>query len=405
MSRLISDILNAPEPRFNHTLHAWEQMSGHSGHDIRLISDIVQKRKKTLASLDLDETDTTPRELFHALCQRAVVTNQAVIDELNISETDTPEQLIDTIVSFIDKLTIKREVWTIKHSAIKQMLKNQPPKKLLKILGLRSIDSVLKRTSAYELLALAYQIENEDWTAKMQAQYKKLKPVDFQASTSTIYIVDRTRVKKLHSGGYKSSRIVVPNYETGTILVVPPAERFNLDALAITMAVLQTLYDLRLYSAYFRLISVKPKFGSKLHNVLLNGLPGNVQNMEIGWTVLQRHFTDSPESFTAIEQPHIQHEDIELISPLEALSEVLPDLHFWNENGHVFIADGSRPVSLHMMDVVTNVSNKLPYEKSIHIHLQQQLWEELGLRYIKHHTIRDAVIQRIEDDSVGERKV
>lgn len=398
MSRLISEILNAPEPRFNHTLHGWEQMSGRTGHDVRLISDIVQKRKKVLRALQLDETDTTPQELFHALCHRAVVTNEALATELKISDTDTSEAVINTIIAFIDTLSIKRDIWTIKHTVIKRLLKKQPPKKLLKVMGLRSIDSVLKRTSAPELITLSFQLESEEWATKIRAQYKKLKPTDFQSYTSSVFVIDSSRVQKLHAGGYTSSRVVVPNYETGTIVVVPPASRFNMDVLAITMALLQTLYDLRAYSAYFRLISVKPEFGAKLHKAVQYGLPGKIHDLEIGWTVLQRYFTESAESFEAVEQPHLQYDDMILISPIEALSEAVPEIRFWSDNGHVFMLDARKPVSMHLMDVITNASNKLPYEKSVHMHLQRQLWEELGLRYIQHDDLRNLVISKIEDE-------
>lgn len=398
MSRLISDILNAPEPRFSHAVHSWERMSGQTGHDIRLVSEIVQQCKQALKALGLDDTDTTPRELFFALKHRAVSTNQQLENELKINAGDSPEEVITKITALIDTLALQRDVWAVKHTVVKQLLRQQPPKKLLKILGLRSIDSVLKRTSAHELLSLAYQVEPIEWTNKMRARYKKLKPVDFQTSSSSMFIVGKPRVEKLHKGGYKSSRIVVPNYETGTILVVPPAGRFPLDVLAMTLALLQTLYDLRVYSAYFRLISVKPRFGIRLQLVVQQGLPGTLTETEIGWSVLQRHFTYSPESFDSIEQPHLQHEDITLVAPLTALQETLPDISFWSDHAHVFMGDGSKPISLHLMDVVTNTSNQLSYEHSTHAHLQQQLWEELGLRYLQNETIRTAVISQIEDE-------
>jgi hypothetical protein len=373
-------------------------MSGQTGHDIRLASEITQKRKQAIQTLGLDDTDTTPRELFFALRRRAANTNQALEKELQIIDTDSPEVLVAKVIAFIDKLGIQRDVWTLKHAVVKQLLKQQPPKKLLKILGLRSITSVLKRTNAYELLSLAHQIETAEWSNKMRMRYKKLKPVDFQTCCSSIFVTDKSRVEKLHKGGYKSSRILVPNYETGTVLIVPPAGRFQLDVLALTMALLQTLYDLRVHSAYFRLISVNPDFGAKLHLVLQEGLPGKLQKTEIGWPVLQRHFTGSPESFGhTLEQPHLQHEDIVLVPPLEALVQALPEARFWIQHRHVFLVDGSKPVSMNLMDVVINVSNQLTFESRAHTHLQHELWEEIGLRYLQNEAVRNAVILQIED--------
>ncbi|MGI9028225.1 MAG: hypothetical protein ACR2FM_05310 [Candidatus Saccharimonadales bacterium] len=398
MSRLISEVLRAPEPSFSQAIKKWEQISGQSGHDIRLLSDITQARKRALQTLNLDENDTTARELFFALRHRAVETNRELELELQINDTDTPDQIISKIVAFIDGLTVQREVWVIKHSVIKQLLKKHSPKKVLKMLGFRSIDSVLKRSNSYELLALAYQIESSDWVAKMHTHFKKLKPTDFQATKSCMFVVEPSRVAKLHSGGYKRSNIIVPNYETGTVLVVPPTQRFPLDVLTLTLSLLQMLYELRAYSAYFRLLSVKTDFGSRLQALMKNGLPGALHETQIGWKVLQRHLMSATDSFVSVEQPHLQYDDIVLTAPIPVLAEVLPSMPFWNDNSYVFMTENNRPVSLHLLDVVVNASNQLPYESGVATHLQQHLWEELGLRYLQNPEVEAFTLSELTDD-------
>lgn len=372
-------------------------MSGGNGHDLRLVSDITLARKRALKSLNLDETDTTSKELFFALRHRAVKTNVELENALDISSTESSTEAISKIIAFIDTLEINRDVWAVKHAVIKQILKKHCPKKTLKLLGLRSIDSVLKRTNANEILALAYQVETVEWKTKLHGYYKKLKPTDFQATTSQVFVVNELRTERLQKGGYNTSHIVVPNHETGTIMIVPPAQRFKLDTLALTLALLQTLYELRVYSAYFRLISVKDNFGTRLHKALHGGLNGKIQETEIGWKVLQRHFSHTPATFKTIEQPHLQHEDVLLVTPLNALVDTIPQMKFWDEYSYVYMADNQHPVSLHLLDVVTNASNELSYENSVHMHLSQQLWEELGLRYLQHEVIQRDTIKRFED--------
>lgn len=399
MSRVISDILNAPEPHFSHAIKNWEQASGKKGHDIRLVSEISRARLNALKTLNLDQADTTSRELFFALRHRATHTNDELEKVLSVTPTDTPTELINKIITFIDGLTINRDVWVVKHAVIKQILLKHCPKKTLKVLGLRSIDSVLKRTSATEILALAYQLESPEWVVKLHAHHKKFKPTDFQVTRSQIFAVNETRALKLQKGGYSSPRIIVPNYETGTVMIVPPAKRFTLDTLALTLAILQTLYELRVYSAYFRLNSVKDNFGTRVHSILHDGLGGSIQETEIGWKVLQRYFNQKPESFAAIEQPHLQQEDIALRTPFDVLIEHIPSIEFWRDHAHVYMFDGDRPVSLHVLDVVTNASNNLPYENSVHLHLSQQLWEELGLRYLDDEKIHTHVAQKYIEDT------
>lgn len=396
MSRLISDILEAPEPHFSQTIQKWEDLSNRAGHDLRLLSEISQKRIQTVKALGLDAHDTTPREFYHALQYKAQETNDVLARHLKITDEDTPYQVAEKIVAYVESLTLPRDAWVIKNSVTKQLLKKQPPKKLLKVLGLRSIDSVLKRTSAHELLALATQIESADWLKKLHAQLKKITPTSFQASKSCIYLIDETRTDKLHNGGYKKANIVVPSFQTGTVLVVAPPKRFKLDVLAITAGVLQALYEQRLYSAYFRHISVRPDFSDRLQEVSQKGLPGKKHELRIGWKVLQRHFNRNPSNFHKLEQPQLQHEDMVMAHPFDVLIKELPVAAFWKDNRHVFMEDNGRAVSGNLIDVIVNASNQLPYDRRVNSHLQATLWEELGLRYMQSEPIELLVIQDVE---------
>lgn len=374
---------------------------------MRLLSELAQRRKKVVNRLGLDETDTTPKELFYALRHRAVDTNRLLEAELSIDELTSPLELCEIILEFIESLNLSRDTWTIKPTIIKQLLKKQPPKKLLKVLGLRSIDSFLKRGNPCEILALAYQIETAEWCNKLHQQYKKLSPSEFQSGKSKVYMLEPSKLEKLYKSGYRRSNIIVPNYETGTVILIAPQERFPLDTLAVTLAVLQTLYDIRVYSAYFRFISVKAAFGDKLHKSMREGLPGNLQDGEIGWKALQKHFNQNSKTFGHFEQPHFQYEDIKVVAPVEILAEALPATALWKDAYVAFLHDNPRPVSLHLPDVVVNASNQLTYENSIYPHLRNDLWDELGTRYLQSEPLMNMVIELLDSENyeLGNKKL
>lgn len=394
MSRLISDILRAPEPHFSHTIRQWEQLSNQPGHDARLISDISQRRQDALRALKLDPTDTVPKELFYALRHHAGGSNRELEKFIGIKSADTPKQAIEKIIKFVQKLDVPNEVWVVRHTVIKDLLKKQPPKKLLKALGLRSIDSVLKRTSAYELLAMAACVETPDWREKFRLKFKKLKPSDFRPNETNIYQLAPAKADKLRKSGLVTKSSLVNNYETGSVLVIPPRRRFELDTLGLTLSLLQSLHDLRVYSAYFRHLSLKPDFGAALYNALKQGLPGKVNELQIGWKPLQRHFNRTPEAFGKVEQPYLQYDDIVIVAPLDVLGDTLPDLNFWRDKGFSFLYLDT-PVSMNLMDVIVNSSQRLPYERSTHDYLRHRLWEELAFRYLDSPPIQSKTIQYI----------
>jgi hypothetical protein len=394
VSRLISDILQAPEPHFSHTIQQWEQLGNRPGHDARLISDISQRRQEALRALQLDEKDTTPKELFYALRHRAGDSNRELERIIGIKPADTPKQSVDKIVKFVEKMDVPRGVWVVRHTVIKDLLKKQPPKKLLKTLGLRSIDSVLKRNSAYELLSMAVCVESPDWREKFRLKLKKLKPSDFRVNEVGIFQLAPTKAEKFRKAGLAVKSSLVNNYETGSVLVIPPRRRFELDTIGMTMALLQSLHDLRTYSAYFRHISLKSDFGNEVYKTLKGGLPGRMRDLSIGWKPLQRHFNQSPENFSQIEQPYLQYDDIVVVAPLDALGAELPDLEFWKDKGFSFLYIDT-PVSMHLMDVIVNASHRLPYERSTHDYLRHKLWEELAFRYLESPPIQSKTIQDI----------
>lgn len=396
MSRLISEIINAPEPHFSHAVRNLEKFSGSNGHDIRLISDINLSRKQAIKDLNLDEKDTTAKELYFALRHRAAETNLELERRIGIDSAHSPDQVVAKIIEFIDSLSINRDVWVVKHSIIKQSLKDMPPKKTLKSLGLRSVDSMLKRNNACEMLIIASQIESQDWTNKFKQKYKKLKNTDFQLVKSSICTVCVSRAEKLAKSEFKSSQIVTPNYETGTILVVPPVKRFNLDVIAITLSILQSLYELRVYSAYFKLISVKDRFGDKFYSAATDGLSGRINEKEIGWKVLHKYLNIDKNTFSKLEQPHFQFDDIILETPIKVLSNEIPTMNFWDGYEHVYMQDERNPVSFHLLDVVTNASNGLLCENGVCVYLQQDLVDELMLRYLRHEKIQKEAIGRFE---------
>jgi hypothetical protein len=394
VSRLISDILQAPEPHFSHTIQQWEQLGNKPGHDSRLISDISQRRQDALRKLKLDEADTTPKELFYALRHHAGGSNQELEKAVGVKATDTPRQAVEKIIKFVEKLDVPKEVWVVKQTVIKDLLKKQPPKKLLKTLGSRSIDSILKRNSAYEILVIASCVETLDWREKFRLKLKKLKPSDFRVNQASIFQLAPAKADKIRSAGLAARSSLINNYETGSILVVPPKRRFDLDTLGLTIALLQSLHDLRVYSAYFRHISLKPDFGNELYSALRGGLPGKMHELKIGWKPLQRHFNNAPESFKKVEQPYLQYDDVVVVAPLDALGKTVPGLDFWRDKGFSFLYIDI-PVSMHLMDVVVNASNRLPYEKSTHDYLRAGLWEELAFRYLESPPIQSKTIKDI----------
>lgn len=97
MARFLQLILDAQEPMFSAGLAKLEKTTGHSGVDVRLIADIIEKAHTVMRSLGLDTRDTTGRELYFALMAAA---KRDDIESLLAGNEYVLLMLDDKIISF-----------------------------------------------------------------------------------------------------------------------------------------------------------------------------------------------------------------------------------------------------------------------------------------------------------------
>lgn len=400
MARVISDILDTNRLDFKNTLDIWEKRSGQHSHDLRLYSDMRSRAIDAVKKLGLDPTDTISGELYFALQERARQDNAWLENYLKTTKDETSRKHIEKIVSWVIKNSHNKEVWVCKSAKHKQLLKKLPPKNLMKVLGLRSVDSMLKRVSTLEILTLALELEPEDWKQKYRQNYRKLKVSDYDSIKVEVKIVDDTKTEKLLKNGFDKSKIVIPNNEAGGIVVVIPQARFPLDTIAIVSSLAEALADLRKHSAYFRTVSVYKDFGQKISDVANHGIIGASSiHTEIGWNSIHRHLVGNEDFFNKVEQPYISYDEFLAQSAVDLLSKHDPRFEFWNNLEYVFFTDKHKNnVSMNLIDVVTNGVNKHTYKKSTKTYGKSKLWEELWARYLVHDNVANDIVTKFLDN-------
>lgn len=395
MARVISDILDADALQFKHLIEKWERRTGYKGHDLSLYSDMRSEAIAAINGLGLDPTDTVSGELYFALQERARQDNEWLASHIKVEESDTPDELMKKIVAWVQRHASSTDVWVCKQSLIRGLLKKQPPKSVMKSLGLRSVDSMLKRNNSAEILTLAYELESPEWTKKFKLQLKKCKTSDFDVTKIQFVVLPKERMEKIKKAGYPVSRIVSPNYELGGVLILPALYRFPLDVLAAVVSVAEAIYDIRKHSSLYRTLSVRKDFGLQFYNISSLGLSKASQSMsEVGWNSLHRHLVGNDFVMAKIEQPHLTKEDMHAENSLNFLLSQDRRFRYWkNLEYAVFSEAGKYPVSLNLVDVVMNASNRLPYGGGSLSYARMRLWEELWARYLN----SDKVIEDVVD--------
>ena len=263
MAKILRDLLQAEEPIFSLSLRQLEKSSGHHGMDARLIGEIATKMNAGIKWLGLDPNDTSDRELYRALLSQIEKDNLRVTKLIGGSDPDDVKANAPLIVKAVESLGLDRTCWVLKRSVAKRLLKQMPPEQLMKKLGYRSVDSMLKNENIDELYTALRFSEGPEWLNKYDELFASIRPSDFETRQIAIVIMDHDKyvdlaehfvAKKLHN--------VTHTKEMGTIVVVPMrAERMK----GITLKTLPLLFhyinEIRLYSAFFKLKQVNKDFG------------------------------------------------------------------------------------------------------------------------------------------------
>lgn len=400
MSRLLSELLAAEEPLFGMAIKQLEQSSGHSSVDVRLTAEIVGKVHMKMRALGLDPTDTTGPELYRALFNLVGKHDGFIAQRIGIRDQSNTQEVLSRVVETITALDIPLTAWSLKPSVAKRLIKECPPKRVMKQLGYRSVDSLIKRESIYEIYAALRFLETKQWLDTFVSRYKNLKPSDF--ATHKIQIVRMDAAKWGDSAMYyvqQNRHNITHLKEVGVVAVLPLPHN---DIAGLTLISLSLLLhycnEVRVYASFFKSQQTKSSFAQTIIDTVQSD-PGNhaqIANQQVHWRVVHRHFGSETANGREIFEPHVEPDDLIWRKTEETLYRLEPALHFWFDIEYVGVLFGDRPISFNLMDMAVNYANRIPYGQQSMSHMRDSIWNEMYLRYMKEQAIEKHVIKQLQ---------
>lgn len=406
MSRILSELLGAAEPAFSLMIRDLEMASGGNGTDIRLATDIVASVRQKTKELGLDHNDSSGKELYHALLHLAKTHDEHLAKALGATDLTAVDDLLERIKNVPQKMGMTRTSWAIKHSVAKRLLSARPPKNILRILGYRSVDSMLKRENMNEVYPALRFCEEDEWFERFASQFSRLKPTDFEEREIEIITLGKKR------WGESASKFIRANghnlclsHEMGAVLLLPlPVS--NLPGVTITVLplLLEAINEIRMYSAFFKLRQVRHNFGkivadSVRHDI---GYGAHMAGQPVHWRVLQKHFgkKEDQEHLTIFE-PHLIAEDLNWRRAEEVLYRIEPSLSFWRGLEYAGRSDRELPLSFNLLDVAVSYINNLEYGRHSVYHLREALMTELFTRYMGHSNLEATVLSQLDSEMLA----
>lgn len=410
MSSLLSDLLAAKEPLFTRALEQLELASGKQGVDAKLAGEIHQKAAHAMRELGLDPTDTTGPELYHALIAKVKEHDEHLAKQIGGSYNQSVTELLPLMKRAADRVKTPRSCWVLKKSVAKEFLRKTPPKSIMKLLGYRSVDSMLKRENLAEIYGALRFAESSDWLNAFNENYKHIKPSDFETRQIEIVVMPHDRWGDIAESFIKKKRHNITHLkELGVILMLPvKAKRLP----GITIWVLSLLFhytnEIRLYSAFFKLQQVHKNFGNIFVETLIADpdMGPVMTGQRIHWRVIQRYFGKlENEHHPEIFEPHVQPEDLHWRHAEAILYNLDPELKFWQNMDYVALMYNNRPLPFNVMDVAASYCNRTPYEQRTIYHFRESLWNEVFIRYMGQKTLEQQVLKQLDNDMIAPERL
>lgn len=406
MTRFLSDSLQAPEPMFRLGLKKLEAANGNPNTDIRFTTEVRHRTRSKYLQLNLDPDDTSPRELYHALQQRVRADDQRLVRRLQTSAATHISAQGDVVAGMIHELKQlpdSKRCYSIKSSVMKSIFKANPPKKAMKKLGYRSMESLIKHESAISILAAAWIYEGTTWQHKLLDQYKKLNSSSMESRSIAMIELDSDKWQKLaHEITAQKKHNLISLKELGALVFLPLPKSVPSGSVTASMTLaLHELNEIRACSTYLQLCQVRGDFGEVLRRVATEEpeLRGTNLDQPVAWSIVQQYYVRISDKLKQdLLEPQIRLDDIAWHPIEHSLAQIEPSFEFWKDSNHLGLLHEGKPVSMNIVDSALNYCNQLRFEDRISSYFQHSLWHELMLRYLRHDTVEQTVMLQLQPE-------
>lgn len=409
MTRFLSESLQAPEPTFRLGLRKLEAANGAPNSDIHLTTEILHQTQAKLKQLGLDPHDTTARELYHALRERIKADDARLTKTLRTraaAHVSAEADVVAGMIHVLQELPDSKRCFALKTSKLKAIIKQLPPKKAMKQLGYRSLDSMLKHEPPVSIMAAAWLSEGLTWRQRLLDSYKQLGPGDFEDRSISLIRPDARRWQGLAQRAVSQTKHNLLCFkELGALVFLPLSAEAPAGSTTASLALaLHELNEIRAGSTFLKLCQVRPDFGNLVRTVASDEprLNSRLLDQPVPWHLVQRYYAEGARRDNEALEPHLRLEDIAWHPIEQTLSAIEPSFDFWRRSAHLGLLKDRRPVSLNVVDAALNYCNQLPFEQRLVHYFQRSLWHELLLRYLRHDSVEQTVASQLQPELAEE---
>ncbi|HSH31785.1 MAG TPA: hypothetical protein VK963_03935, partial [Candidatus Saccharimonadales bacterium] len=390
---------------FDHALHQLERRTGKQGVDAALAGEIATKAADRTRQLGLTSGCSGP-ELYAALIARVQQHDEHLARSIGGNDPTSIPEMVPLIVNAVQAANLPKTGYFLKTEVAERMLRQMPPVAVMERLGYPDVTSLLGRESIFELFLALRFAQDADWLNRFDAAYEQLTADDFETRTIQTIIFDPHKWGDIAAGFIaKKLHNITHSKELGAVGVMPmTASHMTGITLKVMPLLIHYFNEIRLYSAFFKLMKTKRDFGRIVARTLIADTPDIklTDGQHIHWRVIQRYFGKlKHESHPEVFEPHVQPEDLHWRRAEAVLYDLDPELEFWRDLDYAAVTKQGDVVTFNLMDVSLSYSNQLAYPDRYLYHFRESLWNEIFARYLGQKTLEEQILVRLDNDMIA----
>lgn len=284
----------------------------------------------------------------------------------------------------------------LKIEKARELLKNQPPQKVLKILGYSSVDEMLGKEDVFEIYSSLRFVEGSEWlNGVFFKQYENLKPSDFEKREIKVKALSEKWALLAKDFIRKKYHNLSHLKELGVIYVIPLALEIKGETIRNFSLIFHYLNEVPFYSSLFeKFAGADDNFSQNLISLLrgdvLEKFPP--QSKKSQWLIVQRYLAKDDENDWRLFFPHLNPEALHweragrlLLKCGKEFNHFAADLFFWQNLdwvGDDFQTETGTPilVSFNLVDTAMSLVQEKESIKYLYHH-QEALWNKIFSEY------------------------
>jgi hypothetical protein len=390
-SEKISQILRAPADVLRRADAALSEVSRQTGVLDRIVEENEEIIRARLDLLGLGR-NIYVNEVYDSLISRIESDDNKLFSALG-------DPSLRSSVDWQKVLDVAKEAagspkgFFLKKDKAAELIMNQPPQNVMKILGYSSASEMLAKENILEIYAALRFVEGNDWLNTIFfKQYEVLTAVDFEERPIEAIALSDRWLKSAEGFIKKKYHNISHLKEMGVVFSLPLHLLVSGELLRNFSLILHYFNEINFYSSIFKSYREDPAFADKII-ALLKGETKQEQSVFSGdnWLILPRYLAKDNKNDIRLFHPHISPEAIhwenaERMLTLMGANVWHIDFSFWNnlnwvgdmfwDNSH-----GERLVSFNLVDTAMSLVKEKEMIKYLYHH-QEALWNKIIIEHL-----------------------